>query len=355
MVVLVTTALAFSAPPNWDAWGLNIPMPNDIIYHVTSAWRVYSRLVVVVMIGLSLLAAIGINVMVRGRSRSTQGIILAAVALVVVVDLAPQTSIFTPIGIPGIYRTLAAQPPGIVAQYPLVPAVYSTYNDVWYRSAGQHPTINGYPSGSASEVRDVALANLSDPRTRSGLVALGVRYVLVTIVPSAPFPPPGRPSPGYQLIARDAYASLYRIASTGNSALVSAGTGFDVTEPTSTGPLNWLKAPVGSINVEGTCRPCRGKVTFSIESLGPPRLVTVSSPGRGDVFRGTVTGPRKIVVPVVFRRRLSLIVSTSPGRCRLRQRSQHPRMHAASALRSRIWRLPPDSPTEEVLVSAARA
>lgn len=313
MLAVIVTGLAFSAPPTWDAWGLNLPMPNDVIFHVTTAWRVYSRLVVVVMIGLSVLAAIGVNVIVRKRGRGVQAAILAAIAAVVVVDLAPQTSIFTPIHMPGIYRTLAAQPPGIVAQYPLVPAIYSTYNDLWFRAEGGHPTINGYPSGSPQEARDVGLANLADPRTRSGLKALGVRYVLVTIVPSAPFPPPGKPGPGYRLIARDDYASLYRITGGGPAVLASIGSGFDVTEKAPGGTLNWLISPSGTLNVAGACRPCRGHVTFRAWSLGPPRLVTVSAPGRGVVYRKRIGAAEQVSVPVTFDRKQSLTITAAPG------------------------------------------
>jgi hypothetical protein len=313
MLAIVVVGVAFSAPPTWDAWGLNLPMPNDLIFHVTSAWRVYSRLVVVVMIGLSVLASIGVNVIVRGRARQWQALMLAAIGLVVVVDLAPQTSIFTPIHMPGIYRTLAEQPPGIVAQYPLLPAEYSTYNDLWFRALGGHPTLNGYPSGSTQETRDVALANLSDPRTRAGLKALGVRYVLVTAVPSAPFPPPGHPGRGYRLIGRDAYATLYRIAATGQAALASPGLGFDASEATPSGSLNWLLAPTGTIKVQGTCRPCRGAVTFTVHSLGPSRLVTISLPGRGVVFRRRVSGPVDVFVPVEFSGAQSLTIAATPG------------------------------------------
>jgi hypothetical protein len=313
MVAVVVTGLAFSAPPNWNAWGLNLPMPNDLIFHVTSAWRVYSRLVVVVMIGLSVLAAIGVDVLVRGRSRRLQALMLAAIGLVVVTDLAPQTSIFTPIHMPGIYRTLARQPPGIVAQYPLVPAVYSTYNDLWFRALGGHPTLNGYPSGSIQEARDVALANLADPHTRAGLKALGVRYVLVTIVPSAPFPPTGHPGAGYRLIAHDAYASLYRVTGSSASAVAFPGSGFDSTETTPTGTLNWLIAPEGAIKLQGNCRSCRGSVTFKLESFGFPRVVTISISGRGIVYHERVVAPVDVSVPVVFDRTLSLKIATTPG------------------------------------------
>src|SRR5207244_2937535 len=65
--VLVVVAVVFSLPPYEDFAGHSLRMPSWIVFHASPNWRLYTRFVLVAMLGPSVLAALGLRSLVRGR------------------------------------------------------------------------------------------------------------------------------------------------------------------------------------------------------------------------------------------------------------------------------------------------
>ncbi len=312
--VLALVAVAFSAPPRGDLLGLRIPMPSLLVYDITPTWRVFARFVILAMLAVCLMAAAGIAELTRGRRSATALAITGVCAVVVAVDLwARNPNYHTALVTPGIYKVLRELPPGVVAEYPLQPFGYGLYTDLFFQEAHGHPVLNGYPEGSAEEAQALALSNLSSPSTSRGLAALGVRYVLVRTQPDAPSP--GTPGRGFVLIDRDAFGSLYRVASRGGSAVLAFPvSGFSQLEPAPTGHFSWMVANPGTIQMTGQCRPCRGTLSLRAQSFAQPRTLVISGPAARRTVTVRIPARSTLVrVPVEFVREGRLELTTSPG------------------------------------------
>ena len=127
-VVWVFVLIAFAgalltAPPTADVGPFRLYFPSWAVYQVTDAFRVFSRAVVIVEIGVCMLAAVGLAHLLRSQPRSlfARAAVVAAVTAIVAMDLAaPPVTKNTRIPAPAIYSLLAeTQPRGIVAEYPM--------------------------------------------------------------------------------------------------------------------------------------------------------------------------------------------------------------------------------------------
>jgi hypothetical protein len=312
---IAVAAFAFSAPPKVNLLGVTLPTPSGGLWELTSTWRVFSRLVVVVELGLVVLAGLAVA-MLLGRMRPALAVaVTGALLALVATDLrtAPPdgTHLIVP---PPVYAKLAKAPPGIAVEYPLVPAAQSRYGDIFYQGWHDKPVLNGYPEGSPEERRAIGLADLRDPATARGLAALGVRWVMVRQdLEAAGLPDPGRPRGDYRFVANDGYLTLYELRTSGRPVLVSPWTGFYPSDPGPNGPIAWLRDPSGRLEVHGErCDPCAGTVRLHLQSMGgEPRTVTISAGGRVLARRRIVEGG--VAVPVRFRRSTTLTITATPG------------------------------------------
>jgi hypothetical protein len=304
--LLAATAFIFSMSPEVEIFGVSIPFPSHFVALVTTTWRAYSRFVIIVMLALALLAAIGLDALTRGRRPWIKIGVMLLATIAVPLDLwAPQGANITRIKTPSIYRTLARQPPGLVAQYPIGPAAASLYNPLFYQDVYDMPTINGFLEGSFEETRGLSLANLTYPAAASRLAALGVRYVLVA---------PGPLGRGFRLIAREPFAYLYAVtASPLGPALATTGEGFQTVAETSYGPIAWLVQPRGTIELAGPCTTCNGVLRMTLLSTGQPRQVTISEADGHVLARGSVAGATQVNLPLRFTKRTILHITTQPG------------------------------------------
>jgi hypothetical protein len=300
-----------------DLLGMTFPTTTKLLFEITSTWRVFSRLVVVVMLGLVLLASMGVLWLVRGRARLPQAAIVALVLAVVVADLwaRPPDGGTNRIVVPPTYERLAALPDGIAAEYPLLPAESSSYGDVFYQGWHDKPILNGYRVGP-DENRALRLTELDDPATARGLEALGVRYVLLRRdLEAAGLPDPGRPGREYRFVTEDDYIALYELRQPGPQVLATPADGFG---PPEVGPRqrsHWLVEPEGTIALRGTCAPCEGTVRLRIGSFERPRIVAISGPDGRPLarVRAPVNATRAVAVHVRFDRKAELRIETSPG------------------------------------------
>ncbi len=318
LVAICVVAGLCSAPPHFEAFGHSIPMPSYFISQVSATWRVYSRFALVVQVALVMLAAIGVASLLNQRSRTVRAVIVAAIAVVVLVDLSPRGLGSNPIGAPPIYAALRDKPRGIVAEYPLLPAGAGTYDELLAQDFHDMPILNGYESGSVAEARAVALADPSDPKTATGLAALGVKYALIRSIPgNAALPEPG---PGFKLLSQDPSGRLFAIVPPKHgvpASSVSLLDGFDVVEQDPQGKLQWMLKQKGQLEVIAACRSCVGDVELSMDTFGPPRKVTITGGTRP--VTATVDARTPVKVPVRFDRTVKLTISGDPGPIPVRQ------------------------------------
>ena len=188
--------------------GVLVPAPSDVIQHVSSTWRVYSRFGIVVIIGVTLMGAVGVAALITwaARARRRAGHARGAGRG------GPSTSTFNP-GLtplasgdsPRVYRLLKDRPGGILAQYPLLPAGYGDSRDLYWQDAAGHPQLTGYAEDGHADRRALSLYFVSSRKTVRGLASLGVRYIQIPSPPVAGTPDPGHPTWGVQKIGTDAY------------------------------------------------------------------------------------------------------------------------------------------------------
>jgi hypothetical protein len=316
LFAVAAAALITSAPPQVAVLGVLIPFPSHFISQVTSTWRVYSRFVIIVMLALSTLTAVGLGVLTNGRARWVKVGVMLVASIAVPLDLwARLVGRTNTLSTPGIYQTLARQPKGLVAEYPLTPAGYNNYGDVFFQNVYEMPMINGYLEGSTAERRALSLANLADPSTAPRLAALGVRYVLVDAATSGyGLPPPGKPGRGFRVIEDEPYADLYVVtAKPSNPALPALGEGFGGSEPAPTGAFYWLEGPSGTIELAGACTRCRGVLTMTVGSFARPRTVRILDDSGHVLAHAAVASPTRVAVALQFERRIELKLTATPG------------------------------------------
>jgi hypothetical protein len=313
LVAVAIVAGLCSAPPRYQAAGLSIPMPTEIITAITPTWRVFARFVIVIEVALVLLAAIGLAQLTARLRPQARAVVIALVAVLLLVDLSPSGGGSNPIGVPSIYRALDGLPEGIVAEYPLVPAKQSVYDELLAQDFHDMPLLNGYESGSKEEARAIALGDPSAPQTGDGLAALGVKYALIRAVPANKDLP--EPSSDFRLIAQDSTGRLFAVQPRGAAgvppSIVSLGEGFEAPEDDGKSKLQWLSADRGEIDVRARCSDCRGTVHVIASSFARPRRVTITGGTRPVSVE--VVEDRDIAVPVRFDRSTRLTVTTDPG------------------------------------------
>jgi hypothetical protein len=309
-------ALVWSAPPEVTAFGRLIPFPSKLTYEIGPEWRVYSRLVMVVMLAVVVLASIGLQRLVQGRSAVLGAVLLVAIGAVVVVDLRALPQPPTELGERTGLDHLAELPDGIVASYPIEPAGSGDYSAEFNQGIQNHPIINGYKDGSMAEQRALELDDLENPRTPGRLAALGVRYVLVDRVPlEAGVQDPGQPGRGLRLIVDDGHETLWRVTAS-PLPLATFGPGFAPLEPIPGKPdFRWLASDEGEIELLGGCEVCRGTLTVDAESFLRPRRVSLVREDGTVLSTRTVPAGRRVRVsfPVEFRHRETVLVRTTPG------------------------------------------
>jgi hypothetical protein len=313
--ILVASAFVMSLPPVWDVGGRSLRLPSSILFEASSSWRLYSRFALVVMLGLCLLAALGLHALTSRLGRR------AAVALLIVATVAVPLDLWNrfpnrvyEFDTPRIYETLRAAPPGTLAEYPLRPVeAVGDYLDLVDQEAHGKPIVNGYFQGP-DERRALSIGALDDPLTPGALATLGVRYVLLVPHREGPgVPPPGRPGKGFRRLAADSYGTLYRVTAA-PTPFVWMRDGFWGPEGAGVNRSQWAGAGPVRLGIEGRCAPCRGELVFTAASLARSRVLRVRTQD-GRVVGGTIvkTTPTVVRVPLVFDRRTVVELEIEPG------------------------------------------
>jgi hypothetical protein len=312
---LAVVAAWFSSPPRVHILGVWVPMPSWFIFHVTSTWRVYTRFVELIELGLCILMAFAVGWLLARRGRVSSPIVFAAIAVIVVLDVWARPPIRTTrITVPAAYTWLKDHPGGIVADYPLEPAVYPNYAPLFWQMVDHHPRFQGYDANSETESMKLDLVDLREPTTASRLAAFGVRYIVVH---------PGQPGADARNLTRQGYVlrfpapdgSVWQDNARPATSWVDALAGFSVVEGGPGAEYRWMTAPgVLGVTARG-CPGCWGVLSFQSASADLPRRLTVRDARTGEVLASVAipaNRPAPVRVPAVklVNGRARLLLST---------------------------------------------
>jgi hypothetical protein len=279
--VLALVAAWFSAPPTLPLFGTRIAMPSDVIFHVTSTWRVFTRFVELIELGLCFALALSVQWLVERRRLATGAAVFAVLAAVLVLDLWSRPPVRAVSTRPGPeYVWLKNHPGGIVADYPLEAATYPDYTALFEQQFYRHPLFQGYAPNTPSESVKLGLADLAEPGVASYLAALHVKYVIVH---------PGIPAATAQTAARFHYrvrfvssvGDIWQVGAKPARTLVELTSGFWAVEGTPGQEFRWMES-TGKITIQDrSCqtRTCTGTLTFGSSSNGVGRMVFVREQG----------------------------------------------------------------------------
>jgi hypothetical protein len=325
--VVTVVALLFALPGPVSIAGHSVWTPSWILWQIVPAFRVPARWSIVMMTGLIPLAALALQDVAGaasryGRRRSVPALGAAVVVVASVVSFAelalnPETSRLSTKPTPTEYAALARTPPGIVAEYPLVPQ----FGYFFWQSVHHRRLLNTSAFGSPADDEQHALVNPRTPGTAAQLALLGVTAIVThgdALRWSAAAPPKNPPSwgPGYRLVAgSSASDSTWQVVARPAPALVSAVSGFDPPQALADGTPGFaLVSPSGV-----------GYLTIRAKNPGPLRLTFDATPPKGkrrllrladnsNERRFPLSRPKRISVTVGVPRGVSLVlVKTDPA------------------------------------------
>ena len=284
-VVLAGTAALFSLPPTLNVFGASVLMPSGLVYVFASTWRVYSRYVELLELGVCIIMAFGVSrLLARFRPRMAW-VVTAALAVVLVVDLWARPPVrATATTAPAEYVWLRDHPGGTVADYPIMPGDFPNYQAQFWQPFDGHPVIQGYPLGSESEAVKLSLADLREPSTAPGLAALGVKYIVVH---------PGQPGNNPPTIRRYHYilrfssptGSVWQVTAKPAPTTVDAWQNFSGIQGGPGAEYDWMtQGGVLSLHARGCPVSCTASLTFGSGSHHVPRVLTVADQASGRVL-----------------------------------------------------------------------
>jgi hypothetical protein len=312
-------ALVFSAPPHVELLGFSVPMPYSLVNEVTTAFRTAHRFAIVVMLAVAILAAIGAANLPRGRRVGVQVAAVAALAVVLTLDLwaVPEARV-TRVTSPAVYELLKRQPDGIVAEYPYRDIGWIGAVESYQQHIHGHPLFKGFDQGTETESRKLDLQYLLEPRTVPDLARYGVRYVIVHEARAARpnyIPRPGTRIPGLRYIGGDRErAALYRVTASPSRFTTYAGLGFNAPEGDPPATVRWLRDNGAKLHILGSCDPCSGTLSFESASFARPRELTLRDQRGRVIYRHTIGAEAVSVhIPLRFSDVTDLSFSTNPA------------------------------------------
>ena len=184
--VVITTLIALwlSLQPTYNIGNLTLYNPSFIIISVTSVWRVFGRLYIVVAIGSVILASLGLLKITEKYPRY-RAVIIAIVSILLMTELAiPSLRYRQPSfnynEAPRIYTWLANDPSArnirAIAEYPLEGYGFET-KYFTYIQISKKPIINANIKNNQHADLKLSIIGINDPQTLPVLRSLGVDIV----------------------------------------------------------------------------------------------------------------------------------------------------------------------------------
>lgn len=304
--VVAVVGVLFSAPPKVAVLGVMVPMPSLAVFEVTTTFRVFTRFVVLIELGLALLLAFGLARLLRGRGAPLRAAVVGALAVVLVLDLWARPEVRAVKADPiDAYVWLKDNPGGGVVDYPIQPASSPGYAPLFWQQFHDHPVLQGYVEGSESESRKLELKDPTDGEAAADLAALGVKYAVVHSNALGP----GQPDlaeHGFRLRLSRPDASIWEVTARPRRTQVDALDGFAPPEGDPDFQYRWMGEPAGIVGAYSrVCSTCSGEVRFTSASVDVPRTLTVRDDETGRVLSRTTVppGPEATTVRVPVRLR----------------------------------------------------
>jgi hypothetical protein len=261
LATVAVIAFLFALPGPVSVLGHTVWTPSRVLWQVIPAFRVPSRWSVVVITALVPLAAMALQEAAAvasqyGKRWKPWGALALGSAVIVVamivsfleLGLNPTKSRLSTHDEPPEYAALSRTPPGVLAEYPLVPQLgYFLWQSVHHRRL-----LNTDAFGSPADDEQHALVNPSTPGTAEQLALLGVTAIVthgdaLRWSSTAPPPNPKDWGPGYRLVAGSpAASSTWQVVARPAPALFAAVSGFSPPEALEDGtPAFPLISPSG--------------------------------------------------------------------------------------------------------------
>jgi O-antigen/teichoic acid export membrane protein len=329
---MVVLAVLFMPPHPISLGSVEIPSPAWLVWKAVPQFRVPTRWMPVLMLGLISLAAlalVGLRAWLgrRQRGRRSRAVAIAGLALVVgtlsFVELstAPPAELAR-VSVTPEYELLTQAPSGLLVEYPLGGAGEGVTSDYifWQRVHGR-PILNGAPADSYPDIVRQVLIDPAAPGVASALSTLGVSAVITRggdhPFPAGPFSVPKELGDGYRLIG-DAYAGggtrvWEVVASPEPFTIFPYGFWFSERFPGRL-PYQWMSSGRAHVQVIAP-RAGRYVVRFEAQSWKEPRRLVIhglNSSWAVDVE--STRYPTDVFVPVeVPRGRSTFELSIEPG------------------------------------------
>jgi hypothetical protein len=287
--LLAAVAFVCSGPPTVHILGVSVILPSDIIYKLTATWRVYARFVIVIELSLCLMLAYEVSRIRYSLGGHRRVFVTAVIGVILVFDLWARPPVRTvSTKPPAAYVWLREHPGGIVADYPIVPAISpDVAPEMFWQIYDQHALFEGYAEGSESEAMKLGLADLANPQTAGDLADFGVRYVVVH-----PGVPGGNTANlrlrGYKPMFESATASVWRVQAQPAATRVAPLTGFDQV-------IGFPNYDTRQLNGNGElglfardCRACTGTVAFEAQAIRGTSTLTIRDEQTGQVLKRSI-------------------------------------------------------------------
>jgi hypothetical protein len=355
LAAVAIVALLFALPGSVHVGGHTVWMPSRLLWQIVPAFRVPARWSLIVMTALVPLAALALQEVSALASRQGRGwrapalgaavVVGAAVVSFLELGLNPTTSRLSTKPEPAEYAALARTPPGIVAEYPLVPQL----GYVFWQSVHHRPLLNTSAFGSPADDAQHALVNPAAPGTAGQLALLGVTAIVthgdaLRWSAAAPHPNPKDWGPGYRHIAGNpARDSTWQVVARPAPAFVATVSGFAPPQALADGTPGYAlvsSSGVGYLTIRAK-EPSAVRLTFDAEPpKGARRVLRLADNSRERRF--PLDGPRRVSAVVAVPRGESLVlVKTDPAptsledaivlsHLQVQRARQSPRLHAIS-------------------------
>jgi len=294
-IAVVPVAILFSLPPHVSLDGHTLPLPSVVLEHITTYYRVYSRFAIAAGLALAVLAGVTLDAIATRHRRLSW-----LIAAVVFVELWPGALPSWSTSTRQADSWLAAQPAGIVADYPQPtdqePAVRLALTQLAYQPNSKQPLYT-LLSGGTGGTREAGIRILSryitDPATPSILAAEHVRYVVLhdDVFRQEGVAPPAAPS-ALKLLRREPSERIYVLRADTPPADLDTLLEQDAA---TIALVQGLEAPVLSLGPglslpyrrgqESGWRDLRGPATLTLENSDPDTMraqitIRAVSPGR---------------------------------------------------------------------------
>lgn len=182
--LLALTAIAgflLSLPPRLTIWKYGVTMPTDLFIKITSFWRVFARLFLIIDPLLIVLAASALFLASRNLSRLKFWLLIVICSGLVFAEYLSSPLRFTSnlsSASPPTYQSLAKdQSVKVVAEYPMTQLGYSPFTFT-FQQLYKKPLINPNDVKTVQGPFIQAIAGLNDPQTVGALKAAGADLII---------------------------------------------------------------------------------------------------------------------------------------------------------------------------------